>query len=168
MISWLGSVVAFAFGLAKRDNHPNLWILGLVYFFTFPILYETLLNIKALLMRSNLNKHKCNHLHDNFPIVYSDSYNITAFGLEKCHPFDSCKYGRIFDSLKKKKIIEGTTKIHSPELPSREFLLDKMKALYLFRLNYSIPICACLEVPLFFLPAWFLRMRVLDPMQKAT
>jgi hypothetical protein len=28
------------------------------------------------------------------PIVYSDNYNITAFGLEKLHPFDSTKYGR--------------------------------------------------------------------------
>ena len=168
MLSWFGSVAAFAYGLSITHTHPNLWLIGLVYFFTFPILYETLLNIKAMIMRSTLRHHSCNHLHDNFPIVYSNSYNITAFGLEKCHPFDSSKYGRIFDALKKKKVVDATTKIHQPKLPTREFLLDRMKALYLFRLNYSIPICACLEVPLFFLPAWFLRMRVLDPMQRAT
>jgi hypothetical protein len=28
------------------------------------------------------------------PIVYSKAYNITAFGLENLHPFDSQKYGR--------------------------------------------------------------------------
>ena len=43
-----------------------------------------------------------------------------------------------------------------------------MSWFYLFRLNYSICICACLEVPLFFLPAFMHRLRVLDPMARAT
>lgn len=29
-------------------------------------------------------------------IVYSPSYNISAGGIEKMHPFDSKKYGRVF------------------------------------------------------------------------
>lgn len=29
------------------------------------------------------------------PIVYSDNYNITLFGLQRLHPFDSEKYGKI-------------------------------------------------------------------------
>ena len=29
------------------------------------------------------------------PLVYHPGYNITAFGLERLHPFDSRKYGRI-------------------------------------------------------------------------
>ena len=33
------------------------------------------------------------------PIVYSPKYNITAFGLERLHPFDSRKYRRIHDWL---------------------------------------------------------------------
>ncbi len=33
------------------------------------------------------------------PLVYSPKYNITAFGLERLHPFDSRKYGRIRDWL---------------------------------------------------------------------
>ena len=33
------------------------------------------------------------------PLIYSPRYNITAFGLEKLHPFDSRKYGRIHDWL---------------------------------------------------------------------
>ena len=53
-------------------------------------------------------------------------------------------------------------------MPSREFLNEVMTAWYLFRLNYSIFICSCLEVPLFFLPAFVHRMRVLEPMQLAT
>lgn len=30
------------------------------------------------------------------PIVYHENYNITACGIEKWHPFDSCKYGNVY------------------------------------------------------------------------
>lgn len=33
------------------------------------------------------------------PIVYSDIYNISFWGLERIHPFDSGKWGRIVDML---------------------------------------------------------------------
>src|SRR5438270_13962848 len=33
------------------------------------------------------------------PLVYHPAYNITAFGLERLHPFDSRKSGRIPDAL---------------------------------------------------------------------
>ena len=33
------------------------------------------------------------------PLVYHPRYNITAFGLERLHPFDSRKYRRIHDAL---------------------------------------------------------------------
>jgi histone deacetylase 11 len=39
---------------------------------------------------------------------------------------------------------------------------------YLFKLNYSLYICSCLEVPLFFMPAFLLRIKALEPMQRAT
>lgn len=71
-------------------------------------------------------------------------------------------------ALIKKKIIDENILIHEPSEPSREFLLEKMSTVYLFKLCYSIYICKCLELPLFFLPAWFLRLKVLDPMLKAT
>ena len=35
-----------------------------------------------------------------WPIVYSDAYNITFYGLQKLHIFDSEKWGRIFEFLK--------------------------------------------------------------------
>ena len=54
-------------------------------------------------------KHKPDRFRKYFPIVYSQDYNITAFGLEKMHPFDSCKYRRVFESLRKKKIIDNST-----------------------------------------------------------
>jgi hypothetical protein len=33
------------------------------------------------------------------PIVYSPEYNVSAFGLERLHPFDGQKYRRIHDWL---------------------------------------------------------------------
>lgn len=39
---------------------------------------------------------------------------------------------------------------------------------HLFFLNYAIYIGKCIELPLFFLPAWLLRARVLNPMLRAT
>ena len=35
-------------------------------------------------------------------IAYSPRYNIRLLGLEKLHPFDSCKYGRSWQKLKDK------------------------------------------------------------------
>jgi histone deacetylase 11 len=36
---------------------------------------------------------------DVLPIVYDSRYNVTACGIEKAHPFDSVKYGRVFEVL---------------------------------------------------------------------
>lgn len=33
------------------------------------------------------------------PLVYHPKYNVTAFGLERFHPFDGRKYRRIHDAL---------------------------------------------------------------------
>jgi histone deacetylase 11 len=46
-------------------------------------------------------------------------------------------------------------------------LVELMEKRYLFLLNYSIFICLCLEVPLFFLPEFLMRMKVLEPQQLA-
>lgn len=39
--------------------------------------------------------------HDKLPIVYSSAYNISFYGLEKVHPFDAGKWGKVFDGLKR-------------------------------------------------------------------
>ena len=41
------------------------------------------------------------NLSDNqWPIVYADEYNISFGGLERIHPFDSGKWGKIYKQLK--------------------------------------------------------------------
>lgn len=43
-----------------------------------------------------------------WPIVYSPDYNITFVGLEKLHPFDAGKWGKVINFLKG-KITESTS-----------------------------------------------------------
>ena len=37
---------------------------------------------------------------NQWPIVYSADYNIGFLGLERLHPFDSGKWGKVFQYLK--------------------------------------------------------------------
>lgn len=43
-----------------------------------------------------------------WPIVYSPDYNITFMGLEKLHPFDAGKWGKVINFLKG-KVAEGAS-----------------------------------------------------------
>ena len=36
---------------------------------------------------------------DQWPIVYSSVYNIGFMGMEKIHPFDSGKWGKVYKNL---------------------------------------------------------------------
>ena len=97
MITSLGSLATLFFGAAKTDVYGNkLWIIGLLTFIGHPIVFELFLNIKAKLNQSSLEKKKFDYLRNKFPIVYSPDYNITACGFERMHPFDSCKYQRVY------------------------------------------------------------------------
>jgi len=163
---WGTSIVLFALGIHSKDSRKIGS--GILLFIFHPFITEGIRNIYAWFARSSLSKPNDKKFDGHFPIVYSKGYNITAFGLEKMHPFDSTKYGRVFQGLKDKEIIDNAMRIWEPDLPSQAFLTEIMSKWYLLKLHYSPFICSCLEVPLFFLPAWFLRSRVLDPMMRAT
>jgi len=92
-------------------------------------------------------------------VVYSPGYNITAGGFEKLHPFDSTKYMRIWEFLHEKQILNfAEQQFYQPSgLPKRKWLSEVMTPYYLFCHNYSISICSYVELPLCFLPGWFLR-----------
>lgn len=55
---------------------------------------EFLINIYSKLSSDSITAHDNKHseFKKKTPICYSNDYNITACGLEKTHPFDSCKY----------------------------------------------------------------------------
>jgi hypothetical protein len=95
MLSCYGMII---YGIIEKDiNTKTICIVvGIASIFIYPCITELLLNIKAKLF-SNFSIKSHIEKHDKIfglklPIIYSDDYNITACGLEKCHPFDSCKY----------------------------------------------------------------------------
>ena len=153
-------------GLFGYGFYSEKWLtfLGIGLFIGFPILNELFLNTVAL-CQSEVNaaatRAKFEKVANDglFPIVYSPGYNITAGGFEKCHPFDSTKYRRIWDFLFQKQILDSSTMkfYETSGLPSRKWLSDVMTKWYLFCHNYAIMVCMYVELPLFFLPGWFLR-----------
>ena len=102
------------------------------------------------------------------PIIYHPGYNITAFGLERLHPFDSRKYRRIHDAL----IARGLRRpgeFERPEPVSRRDLLAVHTPEYLGSLRKSKVLAHILEVPIVErLPGWLIDWRILKPMRLAT
>jgi acetoin utilization deacetylase AcuC-like enzyme len=97
------------------------------------------------------------------PIVYSPRYNITAFGLERLHPFDGRKYDRIQRWLGRQGL-RGPRDFVSPAPVTPAELLRVHSPQYLASLRRSRVLAGILELPfLAYLPAW----RVLRPMRWA-
>jgi histone deacetylase 11 len=101
------------------------------------------------------------------PLVYSANYNISAFGLERLHPFDSVKYRRIHDWL----IAQGLRRdadFVTPEPCTTEDLQRVHTPRYLQSLSRSSEFARILEMWLVaMLPAFFVDWRVLRPMRWA-
>jgi histone deacetylase 11 len=102
------------------------------------------------------------------PLIYHPRYNITAFGLERLHPFDGRKYRRIRDAL----IARGLRRAGDFERPrpvSRGDLLRVHTPEYLRSLRRPAVLAALFGVPAARrLPGWLLDWKVLRPMRYAT
>jgi histone deacetylase 11 len=102
------------------------------------------------------------------PIFYHPAYNITAFGLERLHPFDSRKYRRIHDAL----IVRGLRRSKDfirPRPASRNDLLKIHTADYLRSIRQARVLARVLEVPVVAgLPRWLTDWRILRAMRYAT
>ncbi|KMZ59739.1 Histone deacetylase 2 [Zostera marina] len=100
------------------------------------------------------------------PVIYSSSYDISFFGIEKLHPFDSSKWGRICGYLVK----DGTLKknqIVEPLEASEDDLLVVHSKSYLKSLENSWNVAIIVEVPpVAFIPNFLVRSRVLVPFRK--
>lgn len=102
------------------------------------------------------------------PLVYSPGYNITVFGLERLHPFDSRKYRRIRDWLIRQGLRQRKHFVR-PRPCTRAELLQVHTPEYLRSLRDRRVLARILEVPVVRrLPAWLVDWRVLRSMRWAT
>lgn len=100
---------------------------------------------------------------DKVPLIYSSSYNIAFLGLEKLHPFDSSKWGRIKDFLVKKKVLHPN-QIVEPNAAMEEDLLVVHTKEYLQSLKCSGTVAYIVEVPpVACLPNFIVQRQVLQP-----
>ncbi|KAI4377660.1 hypothetical protein MLD38_015251 [Melastoma candidum] len=100
------------------------------------------------------------------PVVYSPSYNIAFLGIEKLHPFDSSKWGRICQFL----IAEGVlpmNRLVEPLSASKDDLLVVHSESYLESLKSSLRVAMIVEVPpVGMLPNCLVQKKVLQPFLK--
>jgi len=102
------------------------------------------------------------------PLVYHPAYNITAFGLERLHPFDSRKYRRIHDALIARGLRRRSDFVR-PRPVSQRDLLTIHTPDHLRSLQSPKTLARILEVPIVGrLPGWLANWRILRPMRFAT
>ncbi|XP_025741441.1 histone deacetylase 11 isoform X3 [Callorhinus ursinus] len=58
-----------------------------------------------------------------WPIVYSPRYNITFMGLEKLHPFDAGKWGKVISFLKEEKLLSDGMLVEAREASDEDLLV---------------------------------------------
>uniref|UniRef100_A0A4W2IGG8 Histone deacetylase 11 n=1 Tax=Bos indicus x Bos taurus TaxID=30522 RepID=A0A4W2IGG8_BOBOX len=64
------------------------------------------------------------HVPDSrWPIVYSPRYNITFLGLEKLHPFDAGKWGKVISLLKEEKLLSDSMLVEAREASDEDLLV---------------------------------------------
>ncbi|KAM0944748.1 putative histone deacetylase [Dioscorea sansibarensis] len=86
-------------------------------------------------------------------VIYSPSYDIAFLGIEKLHPFDSSKWGRICQFLISEGVLEKSQIVHP--------------ASYLRSLKSSLKVSLIIEVPpVAALPNCLLQRKVLYPFRK--
>src|SRR5437763_332085 len=103
-------------------------------------------------------------------IIYSRHYDISFFGLEKLHPFDSRKYGRVYRSLRKHLGPSLRAGLIQPRGPATLGQLQLVHTDSYLRqsLRCSKYLSSALEIPqLARAPAWLIDWRVLRPMRYA-
>ncbi|KAF6250370.1 hypothetical protein COO60DRAFT_881687 [Scenedesmus sp. NREL 46B-D3] len=101
------------------------------------------------------------------PVVYDPGYNITLFGLEKMHPFDSCKFSKVVAGLRTNGIISNNSQLVTP-LPATLIALQSIHSpAYLQQLHTSsLKVAQVTELaPLAMLPHFLVQRKVLQPMR---
>lgn len=106
--------------------------------------------------------------HGRVPFIYHARYNITAWGLENIHPFDSQKYRRVYEYLLDAGALRASQVVAPTRTPTDDELRLVHTRCHLAKLSYSLVLTSYLEVPVCCVPSFILRWRVLEPMLWAT
>lgn len=102
------------------------------------------------------------------PIVYHPDYNITFMGLEKLHPFDAGKWGKVIHFLKEEQFITDGSIVEAREATEEDLLVVHTKR-YLNRLKWSLVVATITEIPpVLFLPNFLVQRKVLRPLRTQT
>ncbi|XP_035517634.1 histone deacetylase 11 [Morone saxatilis] len=102
------------------------------------------------------------------PIVYHPDYNITFMGLEKLHPFDAGKWGKVIHFLKEEQFITDGNIVEAREATEEDLLVVHTKR-YLNRLKWSMVVATITEIPpLLLLPNFLVQRKVLRPLRTQT
>ncbi|KAL4570324.1 hypothetical protein LXL04_025976 [Taraxacum kok-saghyz] len=100
------------------------------------------------------------------PIIYSTSYDISFLGIEKLHPFDSSKWGRICQFLIENGVLNRTS-IVEPREATKDDLLVVHSETYLKSLKSSLNVSIITEVPpIAVFPNCIVQNKVLYPFRK--
>ncbi|CAN8252320.1 unnamed protein product [Cochlearia groenlandica] len=99
-------------------------------------------------------------------IIYSSDYDISFMGIEKLHPFDSIKWGRVCKFLVSDGFLEKKS-IVEPLEASNSDLLVVHSLNYLNSLKSSATVARIAEVPpVAFFPNFLVQQKVLYPFRK--
>ncbi|MEE6501556.1 hypothetical protein FKM82_004244 [Ascaphus truei] len=103
-----------------------------------------------------------------WPIVYSADYNITFMGLEKMHPFDSGKWGKVINFLRDATLITDDTIVAAREATEDDLLVVHTRR-YLSKLKWSYVVATITEIPpVLVLPNCLVQRKVLKPLRMQT
>ena len=102
------------------------------------------------------------------PIVYDPAYNVRFYGLQRLHPFDSCKYEKILLALINNGCISTEQFISPGSEITREELLEIHTEEYLDSLTSSATVAEICELPpISMLPQSTVESHMLVPMRTA-
>ncbi|KAG2612432.1 hypothetical protein PVAP13_4KG281260 [Panicum virgatum] len=100
------------------------------------------------------------------PVVYSPAYDISFLGLEKLHPFESAKWGRICRYLTREGHLEKRKLVEPLEACKEDLLVVHTEA-YLNSLKSSYRVASIVEVPpVSLVPNWIVHKKLLYPFRK--
>jgi histone deacetylase 11 len=93
-----------------------------------------------------LGPHEGHALNQRVAIVYSADYDISLGGLEKLHPFDIHKYGKIYRQLMADGLLRPDD-VFVPAWPKEQDLVRVHSQAYLDSLRDRAVVARCLEMP---------------------